>query len=42
VSSDPTPGADDPGLSGALATLRGLLTAGETLEAFAVNIGCLH
>jgi hypothetical protein len=37
VSSDPTPGADDPGLSGALATLRGLLTAGETLEAFAVQ-----
>jgi PH (Pleckstrin Homology) domain-containing protein len=37
LSSEPTPGADDPGLSGALATLRGLLTAGETLEAFAVQ-----
>jgi hypothetical protein len=37
VSSEPTPGADDPGLSGALATLRGLLTAGESLEAFAVQ-----
>jgi len=37
VSSDPTPGADDPGLGGALLTLRGLLTAGETLEAFAVQ-----
>jgi hypothetical protein len=31
------PGADDPGLRGALETLRGLLTAGETLEAFAVQ-----
>ena len=37
MSSDPTPGADDPGLGGALLTLRGLLTAGETLEAFAVQ-----
>jgi hypothetical protein len=31
------PGADDPSLSGALETLRGLLTTGETLEAFAVQ-----
>jgi Bacterial PH domain len=31
------PGADDPGLEGALATMRGLLTVGETLEAFAVQ-----
>ena len=31
------PGADDPSLSGALETLRGLLTVGETLEAFAVQ-----
>jgi hypothetical protein len=37
VSIEPAPGADDPSLSGALATLRGLLTAGETLEAFAVQ-----
>jgi hypothetical protein len=37
VNSAPPPGVDDPGLSGALATLRGLLTAGETLEAFAVQ-----
>ena len=31
------PGADDPSLSGTLETLRGLLTVGETLEAFAVQ-----
>ena len=37
MSIEPAPGSDDPGLSGALATLRGLLTAGETLEAFAVQ-----
>jgi hypothetical protein len=30
-------GADDPGLGGALAILQGLLTAGETLEAFAAQ-----
>ena len=31
------PTADDPGLSGALATLQGLLTSGETLEAWAAQ-----
>jgi Bacterial PH domain len=35
--TDTVPGLDDPGLSGALATMRGLLTAGETLEAFAAQ-----
>jgi len=35
--TDPLVGADDPGLSGALATLTGLLTSGETLEAWAVQ-----
>ena len=35
--SDLAPGSDDPGLSGALETMRGLLTAGETLEAFAAQ-----
>jgi hypothetical protein len=36
--SDPTMGnPGEPGLDGALATLRGLLTAGETLEAFAAE-----
>jgi hypothetical protein len=37
VSTEAPPGLDDPGLSGALATMRGLLTAGETLEAFAAQ-----
>ena len=31
------PGADDPSLEGALTTMRGLLTVGETLEAFAAQ-----
>jgi len=31
------PGSDDPGLDGALTTMRGLLTSGETLEAFAAQ-----
>jgi hypothetical protein len=35
--SDPNAGADDLGLHEALATLRGLLTAGETLEAWATQ-----
>jgi hypothetical protein len=35
--TDPLAGADDSGLSGALATLTGLLTSGETLEAWAVQ-----
>ena len=36
--NDPTPGGpQEPGLDGALATLRSLLTAGETLEAWAVQ-----
>jgi hypothetical protein len=35
--NDSAPGLDDTGLSGALATMRGLLTAGETLEAFAAQ-----
>ena len=36
--ADPTAGGpQEPGLDGALATLRGLLTAGETLEAWAVQ-----
>ncbi len=34
---DPGVGADEPGLGQALATLRGLLTANETLEAWAVQ-----
>jgi Bacterial PH domain len=37
VSSDAAPGADDPSLSGAVASMRGLLTAGESLEAFAAQ-----
>jgi Bacterial PH domain len=37
VNAAAAPGLDDPGLSGALATMRGLLTAGETLEAFAAQ-----
>jgi hypothetical protein len=37
VSTEASPGLDDPGLSGALATMHGLLTAGETLEAFAAQ-----
>jgi hypothetical protein len=37
VSTEASPGLDDPGLSGALETMRGLLTAGETLEAFAAQ-----
>src|SRR5471032_3318479 len=35
--SDPTAGADDSGLGAALATLQGLLTSGETLEAWAAQ-----
>jgi hypothetical protein len=35
--TDSLAGADDPGLGGALATLTGLLTSGETLEAWAVQ-----
>jgi hypothetical protein len=35
--TDPLAGADDSGLGGALATLTGLLTSGETLEAWAVQ-----
>ena len=35
--SDPTAGADDSGLGAALATLQGLLTEGETLEAWAAQ-----
>src|ERR1700689_3457319 len=35
--SGPTPSADDVGLSAALATLQGLLTSGETLEAWAAQ-----
>ncbi|HEY2676887.1 MAG TPA: hypothetical protein VGI65_07930 [Steroidobacteraceae bacterium] len=35
--SDPAAGAADLGLSAALATLQGLLTSGETLEAWAVQ-----
>src|SRR5450432_3813540 len=35
--SDPTAGANDSGLSAALATLQGLLTSGETLEAWATQ-----
>jgi Bacterial PH domain len=35
--ADPAAGADDSGLGGALATLRGLLTSGETLEAWAAQ-----
>jgi hypothetical protein len=37
LNTGPAPGLDDPGLEGALATMRGLLTAGETLEAFAAQ-----
>ena len=37
MSTEASPGLDDPGLSGALATMQGLLTAGETLEAFAAQ-----
>jgi Bacterial PH domain len=35
--SDPAAGANDSGLSAALATLQGLLTSGETLEAWATQ-----
>jgi len=35
--ADPAVGADDSGLGAALATLRGLLTSGETLEAWAAQ-----
>ena len=35
--SDPTIGADDSGLGAGLATLQGLLTSGETLEAWAAQ-----
>jgi hypothetical protein len=35
--SDSTSGADDSGLGGALATMQGLLTSGETLEAWAAQ-----
>jgi hypothetical protein len=35
--SDPAAGANDSGLSAALATLHGLLTSGETLEAWATQ-----
>jgi hypothetical protein len=35
--NDPAGAAADPGLSGALATLQGLLTSGETLEAWATQ-----
>ena len=35
--ADPAAGADDSGLGAALATLRGLLTSGETLEAWAAQ-----
>jgi hypothetical protein len=35
--TDPIIVADDPGLEGALTTMKGLLTAGETLEAWAVQ-----
>ena len=35
--SDPTAGADNLGLGAALATLQGLLTSGETLEAWAAQ-----
>ena len=35
--SDFTTGADDSGLGGALATMQGLLTSGETLEAWAAQ-----
>jgi len=37
MSEPGDPGAEDPGVRKALATLRGLLTAGETLEAWAVQ-----
>jgi hypothetical protein len=36
--ADPAAGADDSGLGAALATLRGLLTSGETLEAWAAQL----
>jgi hypothetical protein len=35
--ADPAAGADDSGLGAALATLQGLLTSGETLEAWAAQ-----
>jgi hypothetical protein len=35
--ADPAAGADDSGLGGAFATLQGLLTSGETLEAWAAQ-----
>ena len=35
--NDPAAGAADPGLAAALNTLQGLLTAGETLEAWAAQ-----
>jgi hypothetical protein len=35
--TEPVIGADEPGLSGALALLKGLLTSGEILEAWAVQ-----
>ena len=35
--TDPVMGADEPGLSAALTTLKGLLTTDETLEAWAVQ-----
>jgi len=35
--NDPTAGTADPGLAAALTTLQGLLTAGETLEAWAAQ-----
>ncbi len=37
MSTEGSPGLDDPGLGAALATMRGLLTEGETLEAFAAQ-----
>ena len=37
LMADPTNGVQEPGLNGALTTLQGLLTAGETLEAWAVQ-----
>jgi hypothetical protein len=37
LNTEAAPGLNDPGLEGALATMRGLLTAGETLEAFAAQ-----
>ena len=37
MSAQSSPVADDPSLTSALATMRGLLTVGETLEAFAAQ-----